>query len=306
MNFINKKNCISNNINRMKYSFLCLLFFLFLLCNNIYALEQASNTIKLAHNAMELRDIFIEEDIKNNYLVIWDVDEVLITPTDKIFHTHNCSNNLPAKYAKEAIEKYSVSEIKAKWYGSKIVLQRNIRLVENELVAIIKDLQSNRIKTIALTKCSTGSYGAIASLEDHRIKKLQKFNINFDHAFPQYTNLVLDNINIKKSSSQYPIFKKGILFTNQYSKGEVLEAFLDKINWNPKKIVFIDDLKENLISVQKILQNKNIAYTGVLYKAAERFPSKFDEEVVKKQYEYLIENEIWLNDAEAKKLLEKN
>ena len=282
--------------NMMRYYFL--LFFI-LLCNDMYALDKNFSELKTANNATELSNILHEHS--TDYLVIWDVDEVLITPTDRIFHTNNCINDLPSKYAKAAIEKYFVSKEQAQWNGSQMLLQRNMRLVEKEIVSIIQGLQKDKIKTIALTKHSIGSYGAIASLEDFRIKQLQDLGIDFNSAFPKYDILVLNNV--KNTSSQYPIFKKGLLFTNAYTKGETLEAFLNKIKWNPAKVIFIDDLRENLISVQQVLQNKNIAYTGVLYTAAEKLPDEIDKDVVEKQYEYLVQKGIWLSDSEAERLL---
>lgn len=288
-------------INIVKHYFFRFIF-LILICNNIYAKDKIYNEIKSAGNLIELEHIL--KDCSPDCLVVWDVDEVLITPTDRIFHTKNCTNNLPSKYAKAAMAKYAVSKKQAQWNGSKMLLQRNMKLVAEGLVLTIRALQNHKVKTIALTKFYTGTYGAIASLENFRIKQLKKVGINFNRAFPQHGMLVLDNV--KNAAAKYPIFKNGILFTNEYTKGEVLEAFLSKINWQPKKIIFIDDLKEHLVSVQHVLQNKNISYTGILYTAADKLPSEIDEDIVKMQYEVLIKREIWLNDYEAEKLLKTN
>jgi hypothetical protein len=286
-------------LNNIIHFFLSLILLTLLFCaNKVDAENKIISEIKIVNNVSELNDILDKSDKK--HLIIWDVDKVLIVAIDRIFHPENIRNELPKKHAEAAISKYSVSKKQAKLLGSKILLQRKIRLVEEELVTIIKKLQNNNIKTIALTKLYTGTYGAIENMEDWRIEQLARFNIAFNKAFNDEFLILND---LQAPGKHNPIFKHGILFTNEYTKGEVLGSFLDKINWCPDKIIFIDDLNKNLMSVKAELQKRNISFLGILYTAAERSPSKIDKNVVNMQYNHLVKHEVWLSDIEAKMLI---
>ncbi len=65
-------------------------------------------------------------------------------------------------------------------------------------------------------------------------------------------------------------------------------------------MIFIDDLEENLASVQAEMQALSIPFQGYQYTGAERFFKQADEEVLKHQFEHLMEKKEWLSDAEVK------
>jgi hypothetical protein len=101
----------------------------------------------------------------------------------------------------------------------------------------------------------------------------------------------------------YPLYKQGILFCLQPNKGKVLITFLERINWEPLKVVFIDDKIDNLQSVQEELKVKNIEFVGLHYTGALSLPREIDEKLVEFQYEYLMKHGEWLSDQQAVILL---
>lgn len=64
----------------------------------------------------------------------------------------------------------------------------------------------------------------------------------------------------------YPRFWEGILFTNSHSikKGPLLVSFLEYTQMSPKRLIVIDDIKENLDSIESALSEKKNAPDALL------------------------------------------
>lgn len=59
------------------------------------------------------------------------------------------------------------------------------------------------------------------------------------------------------------LFCEGILFAGNNNKGDILITFLEKINYIPKIIIFVDDKEHNIRAVEKAAKSKNIAFVGI-------------------------------------------
>ena len=105
-----------------------------------------------------------------------------------------------------------------------------------------------------------------------------------------------------------PVFKSGIIFTSAVSKGQALRAFLHYTGISPKKIIFVDDKRTHLESVEEIATSDNISCTGIEYTAASDIPaSPLNEKRADLQYKVLEKENKWISDSEADALLaEKN
>jgi len=101
------------------------------------------------------------------------------------------------------------------------------------------------------------------------------------------------------------MFYKGILLTNWINnespeKGPVLGAFLDKIAWQPSKVLFFDDSKYNIESVAQEMTKRGINYQGYWYHAEAKLPRpKLNQETALIRLNHLLENDEYLTDAEA-------
>lgn len=242
-----------------------------------------------------LREIIKDSD--EHTLVIWDVDGVLFIGKDRIFHSENIYSGLNQKYVEYIQNKYNLTPGQTDNFLSQLLLKRQIQLVDPSLPNIMHDLKTRHIKTIALTQFSTGPLGDIESIADWRIDELNKLGIKFDFAFVDLIQVELDKLT--KIKGYHPLYKHGILFTEHHSKGDVLGAFLDLIQWQPNKVIFIDDKLEYLEMVQAELKQRNIDFVGLHYTAALDLPYAVDDILVKLQYEYAMQNSIWLNDQAA-------
>jgi hypothetical protein len=125
--------------------------------------------------------------------------------------------------------------------------QRTFFPLDPALPKVLSDLQKNKVPVIALTHARTGKFGVIASMEEWRFNALAKlgFSFTFDdnnHAF------LLSQI-----PKPHPSFFKGIILSAHHAKGPVLLTFLKHTATMPKRVLFFDDKKRNITSVQKTL-----------------------------------------------------
>ncbi len=234
------------------------------------------------------------EDFTEKSLVIFDVDRVLIEPRDAIMRAPN------QRMLWELRHKYGahLSSAQMADISSIVNLNESSSLVDPLALAFINHIQQRNIPIIGLTATGTGGFGKIASIPDWRIADLARFGISFATSFQQQPPFVLTQLNERGTS---PVFKSGILFTGGYSKGDVLEVFLDTVGFTPDKVLFADDLFYNLISVENALANMGVKHViAYHYLGADKIPNTIDPEVAEFQIKTLLEKEQWLSDQEAK------
>lgn len=224
--------------------------------------------------------------------VLFDIDYTLLTPKDMSLKP--CGKGLRRKYL------HVLDSERREWLQSLTALEGEEELMDGKFPALIQRIQHAKILVIGFTALETGKYGKITNLEDWRLNQLQKFGIDFTPAFHDKTIILNECI---PHHGNYPLFKKGVLFTNRRPKGEVLSAFFGKIGWKPNKILLMDDTLDQLKSVETVAIALGIEFVGFYYTAAETNACKFDQELGEFQFQNLVENGQWLNDPEAKEKL---
>lgn len=254
--------------------------------------------------------------IKNNIkqldkdcLVVFDVDETLITPVDKLLHVKGFWKSLWF-YFFYVRTTYDFLCSKLVHHYNSALFNAEYRLVDEQTPYLIKRLQRKGVKVIALTSCPVGRHGRIKHVEDWRIDQLKKFNIDFSKAFPKQKPIRF----LELSPSHPPLFKDGVLFTNTHTKkGELFREFLYRIkgglnrtadgrtSWKPKGIIFVDDEYKNVKSVTSKIETECV---GLHYTAAQKFADDVDTDVAKKQILHLVKNNEWLSDKKVLRLLD--
>ena len=166
----------------------------------------------------------------------------------------------------------------------------------------IQALQKRSIKTIALTAQFTGKYGEIERFEQWRFEKLGLLGIKFNSSFVEQ-EIKLDALASYKNN--YPIFYQGILCANTVPKGDVLGAFLDRIEWQPERVIFFDDSKKYVDSVAQEMEKRAISFYGYVYKAASLVSVTIDFDIARFQLEYLKKYQKWIGDDQALSMMRK-
>lgn len=230
-------------------------------------------------------------------LVIFDVDEVLITPKDQIFKPAHKTTFYHLK--NDLMRRLPPNKVDELW--GVILKTRKSILVDPNVISVLAKLKEQNIKTIALTKSYTGKMGQIEKMENWRIHDLANRGINFSYSFPE-----LGTIKFAESASgqnSIPMHKKGIVFTCNKDKGKILRSFLQTANFKPTSIIFVDDKRDNLESVEKLCQQLGIQFTGFHYTACRAQPDPgLDHKRARLQLATLAKQGKWLSDREADQL----
>lgn len=122
---------------------------------------------------------------------------------------------------------------------------------ERHLMDKVNNLKGKAKYTISITARPPSSY-------DWSFRQMERLGILFD-------NFTLPTYNFNCGGWIHCNFYKGILSVGKTSKGKALLNFADLAGYKPSKIVFIDDLKENIKSVEDAAKKMDIPYVGLLY-----------------------------------------
>lgn len=239
----------------------------------------------------------IENNVKNvndDTLVIFDVDNVLLQPKDQLLKHYYEKFMEFYKDAKARLNPAQADEL-----YSLMLIQRQIEPVDNNMVKLINKTQKNGIKVLALTHCYIKPFGKISSIEDWRIKELKRLGYYFDKSWNKLKNKELKPL-LSKDSTKNSVFKQGIVFTNGHSKGDALKSFLNYAGFMPKKILFIDDRRKFLESVETFAQKSGIEFLGIEYTVVEDSKvTPLNKKRSQLQLDTLEKEHKWLSDQEA-------
>lgn len=276
-----------------------------LFCSNLYAdIRQTADLQAIK------REIFASP---KDTLVVFDVDLVLIKPSDEIFllseATAEGSAFINTVYANLAnrLPKHDIDEMQ-----SILMLAQHWQPVTAETPKIFNQIKAKGYKVLGLTASGTGALGKIRSLEQWRIDELKAIDITFDKDFinakPGSLDKYIPRISEYYGKAIHPCFpaaNNGIIFTCMAPKGEALDAYLQYAKLKPKKIIFIDDRIKNLETVSEYCSQNNIQYIGYEYTVSKEQAKhmKFNERRAKLQYKVLEIARTWLNEPQADAVL---
>ena len=244
--------------------FFCLLMSLFVVgCSTDGFTEIIiTNDDKILHQILNKAD--------ENTLVVFDCDEVLITPTDTLFSPANESNY--KKTIKYLTQKMNPSE--ADDVLIDLRKQYKFVLVDEKLPDIIKNLQKNGTKVLVLTAHWTGKFHGIEQVEDLRKNELASFDFDFKKSWNDIDKIVFHELPATlpvHNLIRYPIFEDGIIFSCNLEKGVVLQKFFNRIPQKFDKIIFVDDKMKNIKSIEKFCKTNGVRGYCVQYKKAEAY-----------------------------------
>lgn len=256
--------------------------------------NQERNQVQSHQKIKSIKEI--QSNLKNpkETLVIFDVDYVLTHPNEPAYQFPNFAQNI--EYIREVFQ--SLTPLQRDIFANLMVFDdHGTSLVEDESPSFIKKLQNQGHKTIALTASLTSHLEGLNPVET-RFETLKKMGIDFSSSFPK-----MDFIQFKSlipNRDTYPLFHKGILFSNGENlanqKGAVLKGFLEVANFRPKRVIILDDRKPNLDVISDAMKEMNIEVIGCQYIGSLIYPSaKVDKEVFENKWQNLVDKAIELS-----------
>lgn len=174
----------------------------------------------------------IEKEIDSNTLIAFDLDNTLIT-SSTYYGSINWEDKIILRLINDGMSPQEAIEAASKIWR-KAQFEITIKLIEEESFNFIHKWKQNST-VIGLTKRSF-------EIKDLTFENLKSNNITFS---PFYDH-------------NLDYFHEGILFCANYQKSFLLESFIDKVLIEkPKKIIVVDDKKENLDDILTSNLNKN-------------------------------------------------
>ncbi|MDF2549190.1 MAG: hypothetical protein K0S07_257 [Chlamydiales bacterium] len=233
------------------------------------------------------------EQAELDTLVLFDINEVLITPKDQIYHPAHQS--FLSRLRKKLAKRLSFKERLKLW--SILCQTRKIELVSEKILEVMALLEQRGMRAFALTNSMTGQIGLIERYEDWQNSALKRLGIDFQRLNPIIECYSFPEIPTKHGK---PLFKEGIIFSDSVDKGRVLEVFLEKAKLHPKRLIFVDDKLKNIESVQDCCTKRKIAFTGFQYtEAREKMTEPLHQRRAELQFTVLEREKRWLSDEEA-------
>ena len=222
--------------------------------------------------------------IKDNSLVILDVDNTLMEPQQELgndqWFRYRVKKHLATGIDKEKAIDAAVSE----WMSVQCVCL--MQLVEPQLDNKVSAIQNRGIDVMGLT---TRGFG----MATRTIQQLGKLGISLSKNAPYAEEFIFEN-------GHKCLFRGGILFTANSNKGLALEKFLNHTKLKPKHIVFINDKYSHLVPVDEKCAELEIPFIGLRYGYLDDKVENFNVEVAEKQWEHF---NVILSDGEASRLL---
>lgn len=244
-------------------------------------------------------------ELDENSLVVFDIDDVLVTNADawerEYFPKRSTDSTMLSIYNLKSDLNARVDRVKRDHLWQTYMSAFPGTLLAHDAPQLIKKLQEKGVKVIALTGIWVNAHDQF--VEDMRIKSLAELGIDFAQSFTAYDGVSLTACNFEGKS---PIFKGGIIFTALAcnSKGDVLKEFIKLIGWVPKRVIAIDDKRNNLDSLYEVLNQMKIAYEGLLYTAASNLPAFYDKAAAELQLRYAIDQGTWLTAPQAREIID--
>lgn len=240
------------------------------LCVSMFICCTCSAAISQVNTIEEVVSYLKEAD--GETLVIFDVDMVLMQPSDPVFQMANIRRYKP--FVKKIMG--DVPEEKREIFLSLMTIGCDSILVDERIPQIIQELTLRKVPKIALASHLTGAFSSIPNMEEWRLARLHAFRIDFAAGAPFPQKLIFHKLPSYRGN--YSTYREGVLFVNgtACTKGEALAAFLEQIGMYPKKVLFVDDREENLKNVEASLQALPfpIEYQGIRYVGARHYPSE--------------------------------
>lgn len=222
-------------------------------------------------------------------LVLFDVDKVLIVPTeDFIFED-------PIRWAEFEllVKKYPGSQINT--IVDDYFKKRTVKMLDLKMIGLLQELEHKNIAVSALTQWQIGQFGSISKMEEIRFKELAQVGLSFAKSSPFKDQENFSGFELGKS----PMIKSGVILTGSADKGVTLKAVLKNHPPSFKKIIFVDDRLDNLQTVEKACLELGLEFCGIHYTAADLLPvPQFNKVKEKRRFQILETERLWLTDQD--------
>lgn len=225
-------------------------------------------------------------------LVLFDMDDTL---TDS---TISLGSGAWRKYIRKKIEDYE------KQYGSKcsdedlhdlltfyVANRVPVKPVEELLPQVVADLQTKGIPVFVFTARGKSKWYStdLEGIQNLTTRQLETAGYHFE----------LSKLPPKLQAIDPKTYENGVIYSSPLKKGLFLKNLLKKTDYQPSKIIFIDDKLDQVQSMEEAALGLKIPFVGFWYTRADKEHQNFDSMIATIQLIELMNHERILDDAEA-------
>ncbi len=217
-------------------------------------------------------------------LVVFDIDNTLARPAQTLGSDQWYGSRVEV-WKKQGLSRDEVIEKSiAEWV--EVQKKTKVQITEQAVAVILQNLKRRGIPAMALT-------ARPIELAEVSAQQLSSIGISFATGNPYGQELQL-------GSENPALYRNGILFVGpKNNKGEILRTFLEKIRKDVKNLVFFDDKKHHVDSLETVFTGISINYLGFRYAFLDKWVASFDAKLSEVQYaEFKLSGKL-LSDEEA-------
>lgn len=212
-----------------------------------------------------------ERYIRRETLVLFDLDHTIFEGATVYGHANWFYDRVTEGRKNDVAAEDTVRRIFPAWLQSQE--RTRVKPVESVTPNLIKRLQDMGVNVMGLTARQTPLIPAT-------LRQLNEIGIDF-----QRTSLMPAIFGANEFHAPVA-FRSGIIFTTEYvKKSDVLKAYLERIQYRPKHIVFVDDSLKHVEDIVAMGNAMNIPVTGLHYPLVDTRRSSWDENYAAKIFE---------------------
>ena len=223
------------------------------------------------------------EYVKPEMLIVFDIDNTLMEAAQTLGSDQWFGHRID-EYKDRGFSKEEALQItRVEWVS--IQYKTKVKAVEPTTAQLIHKLQKNGWKVIGLT--NRGLYLATRTIEQLQSIGINLFTSDFAHEI--------------SFDDEYGImYRDGIVFSAGTAKGAVLFEFLEKAQYHPKKILFVDDRKCHLQNVETACNQRQIPFLGLRYGFLDEKVKRMRPDIADIQLKYFGQ---LISDEEAESMM---
>lgn len=231
----------------------------------------------------------IEEHIQDDTMILYDIDNTILNLAQSFGGDTWFQNYKEMLIGQGLSYEEAVNQTLDKWIPIQSVSKVN--LVEEYIPFIIRKYQDKQNVSIGFT---TRGF----SMGRQTIRQLADKNIYFSQTSPHPMPISFNNE--VRFTGEPCIFYKGVFFTAGSHKGSALFELLERMDYTPSHILFINDKLQNIEEVAEYCEAKGIPFTGLRYGYLDNWVESFNLDIA------LIQDELFgevISDYQAFQIL---
>ena len=215
-------------------------------------------------------------------MIAFDLDNVLVRSTREIGSDQWFRHMVGKNIVRGLVGNDAVNACLPTYYHVQFSIP--LQLVETErpnfnCPQFIQKLQEAGYFVVCLTSRSV-------PMVDRTLEQLQNIGLSFKRSDREAQEIILD-------MPIQSMYKNGIIFSGNNNKGATLFKFLETIEFEPAKIIFVDDALKHVKNVEKAVEDNGIEFAGIRDSACDEWVANFDPAVADAQYEEFLQQQTY-------------